>query len=60
MTERRKAFLLRAYVDGLLWMVEADHITPDEAARELISEGIDAERVKALVADALTRRLDAH
>lgn len=60
MTERRKAILLRAYVEGLLWMVEADHIMPDEAARELIIEGIDAERVKALVADALTRRLDAH
>ncbi len=59
MTERRKAVLLRNYVEGLLWMVEADHIPPDEAERELISEGINAARVKALIADAQTRRLDA-
>lgn len=59
MTERRKAVLLRTYVEGLLWMVEADHITPDEAERELISEGINAARVKALIADAQKRRLDA-
>lgn len=59
MTERRKAVLLRAYVDGLLWMVETDHIKPDEAARELISEGINAARVSELVADAQERRLDA-
>jgi len=59
MTERRKAVLLRNYVEGLLWMVEADHITPDEATRELISEGINAARVKELIADAQTRRLDA-
>ena len=52
MTERRKAVLLRAYVEGVLWLVEAEHITADEAARELMKEGIEPARAQSIVMQA--------